>query len=607
MNNTFLTKIRYAKKYLLGNEFHNEHFEAAIDVLDIMASKKPHTNHIILDAPTQSGKTSVMEMIYRVLNFEKTYEKYGIEQVIYMTADNGSGEGSLKNQTTNRFRGHWKNYVHSLPIDFLKRSDFDKFNHIMENTLIMVDESQYGWREITSKGQKVLQVGGVNFCSIEELQNRNTYILSVSATTQNERYGDSILKLKPIVNLKPGKGYVGFEDFFNNNFLKPVSKSDFIDTYEKLDDFLSNQSKKLKIIYKRTNIAKCVILRLFDNKRKNFFTDSEEFESICEQNGFTYKLITCKDSRIDYSSLQANIYYNCNHYNENNKKFHLIVIKNALSYGITINSEIKKLIATCYDVRKDTNSTEATEQGTMGRMCGYGCSIDDLKDLEIYINETHYEGIKSCRIYLSNPYSTPLKRGVKKVRVKCKKNEWDRNIKNIVVWNSGETLMFEGDFVDKFFKKHNEYNTDKLFSNDSFSNCGSFLTEIMNDFLEETHVLEKHGINKNNLIELRRKFRTNDYNADRIFKTEPLIESASREKNWRTEEKADKNELAYGFLIDVTNANKKSKKGVVIKISYGNVGYAKIDECNEIVTKKRKMYDGYNTALGLTVADTSYC
>ena len=142
MNKYTFRKINSEKKRLLGKDFFTEHFDAALEILKIMASDKPHTNHIILDAPTQSGKTSVMEMVYKLLNFDNLYEKFGIENVIYMTADNGSGKGALKFQTKNRFENHWKNYIHTLPIEFLKGSDFDKYIHAAHNTLIMVDESQ---------------------------------------------------------------------------------------------------------------------------------------------------------------------------------------------------------------------------------------------------------------------------------------------------------------------------------------------------------------------------------------------------------------------------------------------------------------------------------
>ncbi len=594
MENTFLRKIKFAKKYLLGSEFHNEHFDAAIEILDIMASKEPHTNHIILDAPTQSGKTSVMEMVYRVLNFEQINKFYGIEQVIYMTADNGSGEGSLKFQTIDRFKNHWKNYVHSIPIDFLKRSDFDKFNHVMDNTLIMVDESQYGWREVYSKGQRILQVNGINFCSVEELQKRNTYILSVSATTQNERYGDSELKLKPIVRLKTGKGYLGFEDFFNSGIVKSVKKEDFIDNYEKLNNFLEKQYKRLNAIYKKTNVAKCVILRLVDNKRKGFLTDSEEFSNIVEANGFTHKLIISRDSKIDYVSLQSNIYYNCNNFNENGKKFYLVVIKYAFSYGITIDTKVKKLIGTCYDVRKDTNSTEATEQGLMGRMSGYGCTLEDFEDLEIYVNETHYNGIKECVINNANEYSRPLKSCSKTIRVKCEKKESNA----IVLFNNNERkpLEFKGEIVDDWIKKNKkELDFKPLFGEENIAAISSkpYLRIIAEKFLKDIGVFDKMGFG-DDFFDSRRKRSDRDMYAERMCTDNPLLTNGCRSV-WQTEEKAKKGVICWGALFDITKADKKTMKGLIIRIPYGSVGFAKTIEVSSLKMNKGKMWSGYNT------------
>lgn len=602
MNTNFLRKIRSEKKKLMGKDFFSEHFDASIEILKIMASEKPHTNHIILDSPPQVGKTSVMEMVYKLLNYDNLYEKYGIKNVIYMTADNGSGKGALKFQTKNRFENHWKNYIHTLPIEFLKGSDFDKYIHSIPNTLLMVDETQHGWREITSRGQKFLQLNGVNFCSADELQDMNTYILSVSATTENERYGDKVLKLKPIVELKAGKGYLGFKDFYEMGCIKPVTDDNFINTYEKLDLFLGNQSKKLKKIYKETGISKCVILRLFDNKKNDFFTDSDTFENIASNNGFTVEVITCKESKIDYPQIEMSIFYNCNHYKENGMKFHLIVIKNAFSYGITIKPETKKLIATCYDVRKDTNSTEATLQGLLGRMSGYGCKRSDFFDLDIYINETHYNGIIEGKINLTNEYSTPLKSSERTVRVKCEKKEYDGDKRNIVVFNNKnkQPLVFEGKEVDDFFKKHKkDYPLDVLFQKEKIvrkKGEESIIGKIVKDFLKETGIWEKYGFNNDNVFELRRKISVNDQYAERICTRDPIVNSLSRTK-WCNEENAENGAIAWGGLIDITKANEKTLKGIVIKVPYGNVGFAKITNETKLKSKKRKLYPGYDTLI----------
>lgn len=598
MNTYFINKLKSKRKALVGKSFHNEHFKAAIDILKIMASDKPNTNHIILDAPTQSGKTSVMEMVYRLLNFEDLYKKYNIDNVIYMTADNGSGKGALKFQTKERFEEHWKTYIHTLPIEFLKRSDFDKYPHSIAKTLIIADESQYGWREITSKGQTLLRLNGVDFISGNSLQKNNTYILSVSATTQNERYGDSELSLKPIVKLEVGKGYIGFEDFFEMGCIKPVYEENFINTYEKLDNFLGEQAKKLKQIYKDTGVSKCVILRLFDNKKNGFYTDDTEFENIVTNNGFTFDVITCKESKIDYPQIEMSIYYNCNHYKENGRKFHLVVIKNAFSYGITIKPETKRLIATCYDVRKDLNSTEATEQGLLGRMSGYGCKKADFEGFDIYVNETHYNGIKECRINGTNEYSTPLKSFEKTVRVKCEIEGWDGNKKNIVVWNNNERKphVFSGEIVDKYVKKYpNKNDIKKLFQKEAIENNGeSIIGKFIYGFLKE---IGFKGYTKNNVFELRRRTEANDTHANRICTSNPIIGSLSR-PNWQTEENAKNNSFAWGGLIDVVNADPKTQKGMIIKIPYGHVGFAKKDDVKSLKAKKIKKWSGYNTSLG---------
>lgn len=603
MNTYFINKLKKNRKALIGKNFHNEHFNAAVEILKIMASDKPNTNHIILDAPTQSGKTSVMEMVYRLLNCDELYKKYGIDNVIYMTADNGSGKGALKFQTKDRFENHWKTYVHTLPIEFLKRSDFDKYRHSIAKTLIFADESQYGWREISSKSQTLLTSNGCDFISGDSNQKNNTYILSVSATTQNERYGDSELKLKPIVKLEVGKGYIGFEDFFEMGAIKPVYEDNFINNYEKLDLFLKEQSKKLKQIYKQTGISKCVILRLFDNKKNGFYTDDAEFEDTINNNGFTFDVITCKESKIDYEKIELSILYNCNNYINNRRKFHLVVIKNAFSYGITIRPETKRLIATCYDVRKDVNSTEATEQGLLGRMSGYGCKKSDFNGLEIYVNETHYDGLKE-KFKGNNEYAVPLKKYQRIAKVRCKRIDWDGEKNNIVVWNNEnkKPLTFEGKLVDDFFKCHKgDYNFEKLFQKEKIVSSGdSIFGEIIYDFLEYTGVGKKYGFEKEYNFELRRKIKKEDNNAERICGGSDTIDSLSR-LSWRSEENAKKGVVAWGALIDLSEANEKTHKGIVIKIPYGTVGFAKLDEKTSFKAKKRKPYSGFDTSLNKIV------
>lgn len=590
-----LTNIKKSKKSFIGDFFYSEHFDAAIEILSIMASSNPNTNHIILDAPTQSGKTSVMEMVYRILNYKELYAKYGISNVIYLTADNGSGEGALKFQTEERFKKHWKKYEHTLPIRFLKRSDLNKYANSILNTLIIVDESQYGWREIESMCQKFLQKNGVNFTSGNCLCENNTYILSVSATTQNERYGDSELQLKPIVTLKTGSGYIGFKEFIEMGVIKPLMSCDFIDSYDKLDDFLGQQAKKLKNIYKKTKVAKCVILRLFDNRKSGFETNSEEFEDIVENNGFTFQLITCRDSKIDYNALQNSIFRNSFNYIKNGRKFHLVVIKNAFSYGITIDEDIKKLIATCYDVRKDYYSTEATEQGLLGRMSGYGCKKEDFEGLEIFVNEFHYNGIKLDKIYNSNEFSSPIKNVEKIDKVECNYDEWDGDFKNISLFIDKD-YMYEGASIDDFFKRHKEFDYEALFKPESTPNDSSrtpFVKEIITTFCEE------YGIDNYKIIYDRRRIVIYNSKTERLLHCKSvMIHKHNAGKLYKTivEEAINKTSAITAF-IDITSSNKKTKKGIKIFIRKWHIGFAKKTPIVVEKRGKRKKYSGYDTSV----------
>lgn len=584
-----LGSIKSLKSSFIGDFFYSEHFDAAIEILSIMASTEPNTNHIILDAPTQSGKTSVMEMVYRILNYKELYRKYKIDNVIYLTADNGSGNGSLKMQTKDRFEKHWKKYTHSLPINFLKRSDLKNYEDELENTLLIVDETQYGWREIESMCQRFLQKNGVNFTAGACLCENNTFILSVSATTQNERYGDRELQLKPIVYLKTGKGYIGFKDFLEMGVVKPLTKENFIDDYEKLDNFLSEQRKKLKKIYKETRIAKCIIIRLFDNKKTNFVTDSEEFEEVVDNNGFTFQVITCKDSKIDYTSLQHDIYWYCDNYKDNGSKFHIIFIKNAFSYGITIDKKIKKLIGTCYDVRKDANSTEATEQGLLGRMSGYGCTKSDFEGLEIFVNEFHLNGIKANVVYGNNPYSMPLKKNFLEKIVECDKKEWNGEEENISIFFDKKNI-YEGEDIDFFFKKHKEFDYKSLFSSEPLKVTQSVLKPIIIAFCEEFGIKCSYVLDSRKIKDRRGKILD-------FFNNGRLGISKAKRASKMLERLADEKENGIIFYVDIREANKKTKNGIKIFFKQGHFGYSKIEDSEVFKANKSKYFKGYDTSI----------
>ena len=607
MNTQFIKRLEKDKISILGKNFFSEQFNAAIEILKIFASRKKHTNHAILSAPTQTGKTSVMQLLYRILNYmvgrSRVCDRYGIKKVIYLTSDNGSGKGSLKNQTMNRFDDLCNTYSDTLKIEFLKRSDLDRYDGDVSDTMILVDESQYGWREVQSVCQRFFQKNGINFRSCDDLERFNTYVVSVSATTQNERFGDSVMKYKPIVKLKPGKGYVGYDDFFECGMIKPVTDEQFINTYDKYSELLGLISKKLKKIYRETGIAKCAILRIYNNKKNNFYTDSDEFIRISNDKGFTVENITYNEAKIDYVQIQNSIYTNSGLFEANGKKFHLLIIKNAFSYGITIRPEIKKLIGFCYDVRKDVFSTEATEQGLLGRMTGY-YDINLINGLNIYINETHYNGIKETTEG-NNPYSSPMIPTSKCVKVKCSRKKWDGNISNIVVWNNEkcEPLVLEGKKVDDFFNENKDkLPIDELF--DKEHKCDTYtLSKIRDLFIKEVRLPIK--LDKKMNIDTRRCIKDNDPFATKALYSNPMITHHARTK-WKSEE--NEGRTAFSFIIDIRKANKRALKGIEILIAYGNVGFATIKEEFIYKSRKKKVYSGYDTTLNVKnlVAETSY-
>ena len=204
----------FVEKY--SDKFKKEHYDAIKDIIHVYADLQK--NHVILHAPTQSGKTTVMTLLYNIVNECESYlalKKFlGIKKVIYLTGDN---QCELSEQSMKSFREQCelsippirlsgknpcsveevpnliKEWVKSgkTPFIMAKNGDCKKIREKLKdfnlnNTLIMVDESHYGTREVDSQLNKLFHEFGKDFSGDpKKLLKTNTYILSVSATPYN--------------------------------------------------------------------------------------------------------------------------------------------------------------------------------------------------------------------------------------------------------------------------------------------------------------------------------------------------------------------------------------------------------------------------------------
>lgn len=611
----------FKKRYYEG--FYAEHMTAVKSGVSLFVA---NTNHVILHAPTQSGKTSVMTLLYNVINESYIREILGVKNVIYLTGDN---QYELSEQSMKDFRQHchMTNYPLRLsgkkplkenefmstlrewstksktPFIMIKNSDCKKFKNIrgfsLENTLIMVDESHYGTKLINSQVNQLLHEFGKDFSGDpKKLVKHNTYILSVSATPYNEEYADKVNNgkelLKGIVYYQPGKGYIGFRDLHLKGMIKGLKDNSIVTNEGKFKDFLKAQREKMDKIYEETNQRHAIIVRMQGKKTLLSKLGENGIKKIAQKYGFKINVVDYRSGqKIDYDSAYDEIRYNQFEDGENI----MVIVRQGFSYGIRIPNDVKPLISTIYDYRPSIGdtTTDSTEQGLLGRMTGYhpyGIS----KYLEIHIAIEHLDGLVNYHIQFP-PAETPNPSRKKGGIVECTFEEWDtaayeatdkktkEKVKqsHIVCWNNDNRrpLIFNGEIVDSFFEKHKEFPYDDLFSDKVKEGTLTPIAEVFNKEVLggrfETPIIDsRRHTNKGSL---------GDNIANNLGYVSETI-SSGRRWTWRTPENANKE--GWAFVIDIRKA--KGKKGIEIRIPYGRIGFAK--DAKEY--KQRKNYKGYD-------------
>ena len=623
----------FQKKYYDG--FYVEHYDAVKSIIQLFVNGGK--NHVILHAPTQSGKTTVMTMLYNVVNESESFlaiKKYlGIKRVIYLTGDN---QFELSEQSMDRFRNQchlpktpirisgsnpckvsdfialekeWSKTC-KTPFIMIKNGDCKSLKKIkdfsLDNTLIMVDESHYGTRSFTSQVNQLLQQFGKDFSGdLNKLSKFKTYILSVSATPYNEEFADKVNSqekddlLKGIIHYKPGKGYIGFAKLYKMGMVEGLKDNSDVKNKEKYIKFLKEQRTKMDSIYTKTKERHAVIMRMQGKKTLLSELGQKELSKIAKKYGFNLMIVDCKNTsrrNIDYENAYKEIRYSqfdgCDNV--------LVIVRQGFSYGISIPDDVKPFISTIYDYRPtySDSTTDSTEQGLLGRMTGYhpnGLS----KFLKIYIAEDHLDGL--CAYHCTWPPSespNPSKKSGEKTE--CSYEEWNNTVYKatasktkekvkesyIVLWNNSkrEPLTFKGEIVDKFFERHNDFDYNELLNNNGRAKVGTiapiaeaFNKEILGERFK-TQVVDARRLTNNGSA--------SDHISETLGYVTPILSNSSRWK-WRTVDNAINNKEGWAFVVDTRNV--VGRKGFEIRIPYGHIGFSK----DVKVFKERKNYKGY--------------
>lgn len=367
--------------------------DAAKQVVSELASNTTRTNHVILIAKMQSGKTGTCNAIANIVMNTDLQKKMLVKKILFISGMNDCGLASqtyeraikqiAKANSNNTFDGTKQSKNIKRPKFYvLKNSNLKKFQDSLNHCLIFIDEAHFGSKE-RNVLTKFMLSKGIDWKNQKSLFTNNIYIVSVSATPFDEIISDTI-DTKPIIELKTDDSYIGVSQYIEKGLIHDVTKDDIKngnvfnyiqDAYERMND---NSEKGVVIV--RT--------REFADFYANAFV----------MNNFRIHEMYANGSKIEYDRLNTILNEMVEINNSNNQLFYrshrdsrvtaepqeikplLVLIKGAFRAGITLSTLAKDLIYMVYDY---SAGADTTAQALLGRMCGY-------RDLEHTVFNTHF-------------------------------------------------------------------------------------------------------------------------------------------------------------------------------------------------------------------------
>ena len=544
---------------------HKEQLEAAKEVVSQLGANVARTNHVILVAKMQSGKTGTCNAITNMIMNTALRKSLAVHKVLYITGMNDCG---LANQTyervleqvipatdTNIYDGT-KTTAKNTACKYyvLKNSNLKKFTENINGSLIFIDEAHFGSKE-RNVLTKFMLSKGIDWKNKNSLISNNVYIVSVSATPFEEIISDTV-ECKPMIILNTSDNYVGVSEYIQKGLVHQATKNDIEDgtifsyiedAYERMKE---NSEKGIVII--RT--------RKFDAFYKNkFITDN-----------FDIHEMYANGSKIEYDKLNDIMTSMVDKNNKNNRadfnsdraenaliqqgektpkttkiaiKPLLVLIKGAFRAGITIQANVKDLIYMVYDY---SAGADTTAQALLGRMCGY-------RDIEHTVFNTHFY----LNSMFAQMYSDWENNFTNKELVPCSKTKW--------VWMENE---YQGSDI-KFGTKSCGNFVINLTADDVreiYTQCGrgnqqnqttaKILPEILKKYhkdIEYDFFLEAYMSGKNKYAQSTRDKRFNAFTADSlVFQILPEKAYFKNKTGREYFTKEDLGKKGVGVVFDIT-------------------------------------------------------
>lgn len=423
-----------------------------------LASNVLRTNHVMLLAPMQSGKTATCISVVNIINKSKLYKNMSVNKYFFISGMNDCG---LKTQTYERVKSqviganddniciNTKKNNNSKYFVF-KNSDLLSYDGILDNSLIFIDESHYGSNEKNVLTQFLVK-HGIDWKNTKDLISRNIYIVSVSATPFDELISDRI-QSKKMVELDTDDEYVGVSTYLEKDVIFDAEKDD-IEEGGAIFDYIMDAHWRME---EKNELGVIIIRTRNFNVIKNDPYVIKNFE--------TFEMYS-SGTTIQYNELndKMELLYKNNNESKKNKRIKplIVLIKGAFRAGITINQKYKDIIYMVYDysVKADT-----TAQALLGRMCGYRAHDSHIENTYFYLNKK-----------FANMYSAWENDFQNKDLIPCNKTSWE--------------------WVD------NGYTGDDV----QFGSrpCGNFAINLNDDEVKEIFLLGKGKRNRASLIENR--------------------------------------------------------------------------------------------------------
>lgn len=235
-------------------------------------------------------------------------------------------------------------------IEIVWSADLKKYKDDASETFFVWDESHYAQNTGMRPGEFLKKMGICPTGDPEQLAEKNSFLLSVSATPFSELSDQIHMEQhKNIVRMVPGEGYYGVKHMLNAN--KIIGFHKWRDSFKTALEMHKNDSRPSYAILRKT--AK---------------SDITEIRDFAQARGWLVVEYDSENKQIDMSSL-----------NIAPERDTLIVLKGMLRMGKRLD---KSHISFAMEMSK-SSSSDVVLQGLLGRMCGYNSNLNTV----IYINE----------------------------------------------------------------------------------------------------------------------------------------------------------------------------------------------------------------------------